>query len=91
MPEPTVQQQESMRLIVLERTTELLTAALSLVAALAWNDAIQSLFKQIFGEAGSLYAKFGYAVFITALIVFISMRVTRLTQAIRNKTLAQRK
>ncbi len=80
-----------MRLIVLERTTELLTAALSLVAALAWNDAIQSLFKQIFGEAGSLYAKFGYAVFITALIVFISMRVTRLTQAIRNKTLAQRK
>lgn len=91
MSEPTAQQQESVRLLVLERTTELLTAALSLVAALAWNDAIQSLFKQIFGEAGSLYVKFAYAIFITALIVFISMRLTKLTQAIRNKALTPRK
>lgn len=87
----TAQEKASLRLAVLERTTELLTAALSLVAALAWNDAIQTLFKQLFGEAGSIYAKFGYAVFITALIVLVTTRLTKLTQALQNRGAAPRK
>ena len=37
---------------VLEKTLQLATAAFGLVAALAWNDAIQTLFTRLFGEAG---------------------------------------
>lgn len=85
MSSPTTQEQISLRLAVLERTAELLTAALSLVAALAWNDAIQALFRSLFGEAGSLYAKFLYALIITALIVFFTTRLTRLTESVRKK------
>jgi len=38
---------------VLDKFAELITVALGLVAALAWNTAIQNLFTMIFGEAGS--------------------------------------
>lgn len=55
----------------MEKTTALLTAAFGLVAALAWNDAIQALFKSIFGEASEIWAKFIYAVVITLVIVII--------------------
>ena len=37
---------------VLDKFSALLTTALGLVAALAWNTAIQTLFTTIFGEAG---------------------------------------
>ncbi len=80
------QQKDHLHLIVVERMTELVTAALSLVAALAWNDAIQALFRYFFHDAGSLYAKFLYALFITAVIVIISQRLTRITQGLRGKT-----
>ena len=36
---------------VLDKFAELITTALGLVAALAWNTAIQNLFDQVFGEA----------------------------------------
>lgn len=62
---------------VFRRTVELMLAGFGLVAALAWNDAIQSLFVQIFGDQGTLYAKFSYAIAVTALITFLSMRLSR--------------
>ena len=40
----------------------MITAALGLVAALAWNTAIQNLFTRIFGEKGAaLVGRFVYA------------------------------
>ncbi len=39
---------------VLDKMVQLVTAAFGLVAALAWNEAIQGLFTLIFGEAGDL-------------------------------------
>ena len=38
---------------VLDKFAELIIVALGLVAALAWNTAIQNLFTMIFGKAGS--------------------------------------
>ena len=35
---------------VLDKFTELITTALGLVAALAWNTAIQNLFDRVFGR-----------------------------------------
>jgi hypothetical protein len=65
---------------VLDKLVELVTAAFGLVAALAWNTAIQELFNMIFPEAGDLIAKFLYAVVITVIVVFVTIRLGRLTE-----------
>ena len=63
---------------VLDKFSELITTALGLVAALAWNTAIQELFTQLFGEAGGvLAAKFGYALIITLVVIFATITVSR--------------
>ncbi|MEK7570123.1 MAG: DUF5654 family protein [Patescibacteria group bacterium] len=56
----------------------LLTGALGLIAALAWNEAVKSLFTQIFGEASGLAAKFAYAVIVTVVVVWITMRLAKM-------------
>lgn len=62
----------------LEKSLVYFLAGLGLVAALAWNDAVQSLFNEVFGGArGSLIAKFGYALVITVAVTFISWRLGR--------------
>ncbi len=68
---------------VLDKIVQLMTAAFGLVAALAWNEAIQALFTQIFGEAGDLFAKFFYAVVVTVIVVFVTIRLGRLSDRIK--------
>jgi len=70
------------RLLIMKRMLELMTVAFALVAGLAWNDAIQSLFRKIFGEQSSLVAKFIYAFCVTALIVLIGFRLSSLQRRI---------
>ncbi len=67
---------------VLEKTLQLATAAFGLVAALAWNDAIQTLFTQIFGDAADVMAKFLYAIIITVIVVFATIRLARLQERV---------
>jgi uncharacterized membrane protein len=63
---------------VLDKFAELITVALGLVAALAWNTAIQNLFTMIFGEAGSaLIGQFAYAIIITLVVIFATISVGR--------------
>ena len=63
---------------VLDRFSQLITTALGLVAALAWNTAIQNLFARIFGKAGAALAgQFLYAVLITLLVIFATIAVSR--------------
>ena len=63
---------------ILDKFSELITTALGLVAALAWNAAIQQLFTQLFGEAGgALAAKFFYAVLVTLIVIFATLAVAR--------------
>lgn len=57
-----------------------MTAAFGLVAALAWNDAIQSLFTTLFGTAGDLAAKFVYALLVTVVVVFVTVRLGRIAE-----------
>ena len=66
-----------LRQAVIRRTVEFILAGFALVAALAWNEAIQALFKTIFGDVGSLMAKFGYAIVVTAIVTVISIRLSR--------------
>lgn len=78
-------QELGLRLQVVRRTYELLTAALSFVAALAWNEAIQALFLKIFGPAQTLPAKFIYAILLTALIVWMGTRLAKITELIEKQ------
>lgn len=68
----------SLHLDVLEQTQRLATASLGLVAALAWNDAIQSLFHELFGTQSGLVAKFLYALLVTILVVTVTVRLSKL-------------
>ena len=63
---------------VFDKAITCLLAGFGFVAALAWNEAIQSLFTEIFGPSrGSLIAKFGYAVLITVIVTIVSIRLGR--------------
>ena len=63
---------------VLDKFAELITVALGLVAALAWNTAIQNLFTLLFGKAGSaLIGQFVYAAIITLIVIFVTITVSR--------------
>ena len=62
----------------LDKFSQLITTALGLVAALAWNEAIQQLFTQLLGEAGgALAAKFFYAVLVTLVVIFATIAISR--------------
>jgi uncharacterized membrane protein YGL010W len=62
---------------VLTQIAALLTAAFGLIAALAWNGAIQALFKQIFGTADSLAAQMSYAIIVTIIAVIVIIWIAR--------------
>jgi len=62
---------------VIEKIAALITAAFGLVAALAWNGAIQELFKLIFGEQSTLVAMFVYAVVVTIIAVIAVVLIGR--------------
>ncbi|MBA3425500.1 MAG: DUF5654 family protein [Rubrobacteraceae bacterium] len=68
---------------VLDKIIQLMTAAFGLVAALAWNAAIQELFTAIFGEAGNLAAKFFYAIVVTGVVVLVTIRLGRLAERLK--------
>ncbi|HJJ28601.1 MAG TPA: DUF5654 family protein [Methanocorpusculum sp.] len=58
---------------VIEKLSALITAAFGLVAAIAWNTAIQEIFVYFFGEQSSIPAMLGYAVFVTILAVLFTI------------------
>lgn len=63
---------------VLDKFAQLITTALGLVAAVAWNTAIQNLFNKVFGEAGAkLAGRFLYATLITIVVIFAAIAVSR--------------
>ncbi len=77
---------------VLDKFSELITIALGLVAALAWNAAIQQLFTQVFGEAGGeLAAKFFYAFIVTLIVIFATMSVARAAERAKKREAEQAK
>ncbi|MGI6009576.1 MAG: DUF5654 family protein [Methanomethylophilus sp.] len=67
------------RLQFLESLSALLISAFGLVAALAWNDAIQSAVKALFDDDDSLVGKTIYALLVTCLAVAMTMLITRAT------------
>ena len=62
---------------VIKAFAGLITAAFGLVAALAWNTAIQEIFRMIFGEQSGVLAMIVYAVVITVVAVIATLAIGR--------------
>jgi riboflavin biosynthesis pyrimidine reductase len=76
---------------VLDKFSQLIVTALGLVAALAWNTAIQHLFDRIFGEAGAALAgQFLYATLITLVVIFATIAVSRAAERAKKREAEQR-
>lgn len=57
--------------VILQTMITLAAAALGLVAALAWNEAIKALIRKVLGEDDSLAGLFIYAILATAIAVIV--------------------
>jgi len=63
---------------VVDRISSLVIAAFGLVAALAWNGAIQAIFREIFGTAEGLVPMLFYAVIVTIIAVFATVWIAKI-------------
>ena len=76
---------KKLRIELLEKMSALIISGLGLVAALAWNEAIQGFFSQIqiFGVKGSLLAKFFYAAVITIVVVSVTYYLSKSVEKLK--------
>lgn len=65
---------------VIEKIGILITGAFGLVAALAWNGAIQTIFKRFFGEANSITAMLIYAIVVTIVAVIAAIWIGKIAE-----------
>jgi len=68
---------------VVDKISTLIIAAFALVAALAWNSAIQEIFKQVLGTAEGIIARIIYAVFVTILAVIVTICITKISKKVK--------
>ena len=74
-----------MKTEVISSFAALITAAFGLVAALAWNTAIQEIFKQFLGGASGLWAMIAYAVFVTIIAVLATVWIGKTAEKAKTK------
>lgn len=70
---------------ILDNMVQLMTTAFGLVAALAWNEAVQALFDALLPGAGDLAAKFLYAIVVTVAVVIVTVRLGRLSERLKRE------
>ena len=63
----------------------LLIAAFGIVAALAWNDAIKAIFKEVFGDSSTDVPMLIYASMVTIIAVILIIIVARAMANAKNK------
>lgn len=85
--ELTKKEEEKLHVYFVEKVVILMTGAMGLVAALAWNDAIRKLFERVFGTQGSgdVTAMFIYAVIVTSAVVIVTFRLTKMVEKMKKK------
>lgn len=77
----------NLQIEILDKAAILVTTGLGLVAALAWNSAIQKTFDKFFPpeQSGGIWAMFIYAIFITIIVVALTVYLSRTTQRLKDK------
>jgi len=66
-----------LKLQFVDTFAKLITAAFAMVAALAWNQAIQALITDILGNGNELVGLFIYAIIVTIIAVIAVVFITR--------------
>lgn len=69
----------------IEKLSALVIAAFGLVAALAWNGAIQAIFKELFGASDKILPMLIYAVFVTIIAVVVTLSVSKGAERVKKK------
>ncbi len=64
-----------------EKTITLILGGFGLVAALAWNEAIKTLFETLFPKKSELVGKFLYATIVTIVVVLVSLQFRKITKS----------
>ena len=76
---------KDLKLEILEKMSVLVTAGFGLVAALAWNNAIKELFGMIFGKQSGVIALFVYAVFVTFVVVLVTVKLGKVVNMLKQE------
>ena len=66
-----------MKILIVDKMSALITAAFGLVAALAWNEAIKAIFKEVFGSSETIAPMLAYAITVTIVAVILTILVAR--------------
>ena len=66
-----------MKILIVDKMSALIAVAFGLVAALAWNEAIKAIFKEIFGTADTVVPLLIYAITVTIAAVILTILVAR--------------
>ncbi len=75
-----------MRSEIIEKMSSLMTAAFGLVAALAWNGAIQAIFSRYYAQPSeAVLSQLIYAVVVTVIAVIVIMLVGRAAERAKNR------
>lgn len=71
---------------VREKALGYIITSFGLVAGLAWNDAIKAFIERFFSDPGNgLKAKFLYAIFLTVVVVAVSLYLSRIFKVEKKK------
>ena len=65
---------------VVEKVSNLLIAAFGLVAALAWNGAIQAIFQKYYANGTGIGAQLFYAIIVTVIAVLFAIWIGKLSE-----------
>lgn len=76
----TLKEMEEIKREFQKTTITLILGGFGLVAALAWNEAIKSLFESLLGKSQELIGKFIYAFVITLIVVIVSTRLKKFSE-----------
>jgi len=69
---------------VIDKLAALITAAFGLGAALAWNETIKAIFRNIFGTQETIWSWVVYAVVVTLIAVFVTLRIAKMAAKAKN-------
>jgi tryptophan-rich sensory protein len=63
-----------------EKVITLILGGFGLVTALAWNEAIKTLFETLFPKKSELVGKFIYAAIVTIIVVLLSLQFKKISR-----------
>lgn len=70
---------------VISQFSTLVTAALVMVSGLAWNAAVQTVFRELFWSTDTMWAQLSYAVIVTVVAVIATRWVVRAEHKVKKR------